>query len=215
MWHWIGQNKNWLFSGAGITVLAAVWWLARRLLARSRGTHVPSASTRSNAQIITAQPMPKVKAVNFKLEFAQGLGKTGQSCFVLSFRNDGWADATNVVANIGYVATSGQRMLADYGGWIEHQPVINIFRGHTRNLIVAATDAGKNFAVTDIGPATNYTNFRLVEVGEITPGEWKMIVTLSADNFRKDYRFDLTPTHDGSMLCTPTKRSHLRKVSGK
>jgi len=70
-------------------------------------------------------------------------------------------------------------------------------------LIIAVTDAGKNFAVTDIGPATNYTQFRLMEVGEIATGEWKIIVTLSADKFRRDYAFDLTVGQNGSLLCNP------------
>lgn len=68
-------------------------------------------------------------------------------------------------------------------------------------MIVAVSDDGKNFAVTDIGPATNYTVFRLEEVGEITPGNWKMVVTLSAENFKKNYEFELTATHDGRMSC--------------
>jgi hypothetical protein len=31
MLDWINQNKQWLFSGAGITVVAAVWWLIKKL----------------------------------------------------------------------------------------------------------------------------------------------------------------------------------------
>ena len=148
------------------------------------------------------QSVPDIKAVNYKAAFAQGIG-TGKSCFIMSFRNDGWADATNVIAHIGYIADSGQRLLVDYGGWIEHQPIMYIPRGHTKNLIIGVTDVGKNFAVTDIGPATNYTQFELVEVGELTPGGWKMVVTLSADKFRRDYIFDLAVGKDGSFLCNP------------
>ena len=126
----------------------------------------------------------------------------------MSFRNDGWADATNVICHIGYTGPNGQKFLVDYGGWIEHQPVMNIARGHTRNLIIAVTDAGKNFAITDIGPATDYKLFRLVEVGEITPGEWKMVVTLSADNFRRDYAFEMTSGPDASLVVRPEGTRH-------
>jgi hypothetical protein len=171
-----------------------------------------------------APATPDIRAVNFKAIFAQDLAG-GKSCFVVSFRNDGFGDATKVVANIGYAGSSGQRMLVDYGRWIETeyavpaylvvkidwermggmhpQPTIDIRRGHTKNLIVALTDDGKNFAVTDMAPATNYTDFRLQTVGEITPGEWKMIVTLNAESYRREYAFILTVGSDGSMLPAP------------
>lgn len=243
MWNWILQNKTWLFSGGGITVLAIVWWAIKKMAASGNATppsnppslpHIdinvsPTISpvfspTQSNTQPTSLphdgkhsapEPAPDIKALTYKAAFAQGIG-TGKNCFIMSFRNDGFGDATNVIAHIGYIGGSGQKLLVDYGGWIEHQPIMNIGRGHTKNLIIGVTDDGKNFAVTDIGPATNYTQFRLVEVGEITPGEWKMVVTLSADNFRRDYVFDLTVGPDGSFLCNPegiTRRLPSRKQS--
>jgi hypothetical protein len=124
-------------------------------------------------------------------------------------------------------------MLVDYGRWIETeyavpaylvgkidwermggmhpQPTIDIRRGHTKNLIVALTDHGKNFAVTDMAPATNYTDFCLQTVGEITPGEWKMIITLSADNYRSEYTFTLTVGNDGSVLAVPYEQGKAPK----
>lgn len=221
-WDWLVQNKQWVFSGAGITVLAVGWYVIRKLFSGKEKfsqfninvapnispvfsptqTNNQTAPARDRAEQSGTDPVPDIKAVTYKAAFAQGIGE-GKSCFIMSFRNDGWADATNVIAHIGYISSSGYKMLVDYGGWIEHMPVMNIARGHTRSLIIAVTDAGKNFAVTDIGPATNYTQFRLMEVGEIATGEWKIIVTLSADKFRRDYAFDLTVGQNGSLLCNP------------
>lgn len=230
MWEWVLQNKAWLFSGSGITALAIVWWAIRKLLsghkapAQNQGgqpqvginasqsitpvfsSHRQTSPVSGDERQGEAQAGPDIKAVAFKSAFAQGIG-TGKSCFIMSFRNDGCADATNVIAHIGYTGDSGQKMLVDYGGWVEHQVVMNIPRGYTKNLIIGVTDGGKNFAVTDIAPATNYTRFELVEVGEITPGGWKMVVTLGADNFRKDYPFRLTVSRDGSLLCNPASAS--------
>lgn len=131
------------------------------------------------------------------------MGTSGVSSFVLSFRNDGWADATGVVANIGYIGSSGQRILVDHGGWVEHLPIVDIPRGRTLNLIISLTEDGRNFAVTDTGAATNFTDSRLSAVGEIAPGQWKVAATLSADNFRKTYPFDMAVAGDGSMTCVP------------
>ena len=227
VWNWIAKNEQWLFSGAGITALAVIWWLLRKIVSAGAAASPNSAvgqpqvninvsptisANQSNTQSTVAakhdvrsapQPGPEIKALTYKAVFARGIGSAGANCFIMSFRNDGWTDATNVIAHIGYTGPDGQKLLVDYGGWIEHQPVMDIGRGHTKNLIIALTDRGKNFAVTDIGPATNYTQFRLVEVGEITPGAWKMTVTLSADNFREDYPFELAIGQDGSLLCQP------------
>jgi hypothetical protein len=228
-WGWILQNKEWIFSGIGVTVLAALLWLIRKMFGGKRndpppGINInvsPTISPTSNQSNTTSppdgnrqsttQPVPDIKALTYKAAFARGIG-TGKSCFIISFRNDGWADATNVIAHIGYNSlSSGQQFLVDYGGWIEHMPVMDIPRGHTKNLIIGVTEAEKTFAVTDIGPATNYTRFELVEVGEITPGDWKMVVTLSADNFRRDYVFELTVGQDGSFLCNPEGMLRLKE----
>ena len=199
MWHWIAQNSQWLFSGAGMTVLAVLWWVSKRVAGRNQPS--PRA-TNSGPPQIAPKPQPDIKVVNFRAVFAQRLG-TGKSCFVVAFRNEGPADATGVIASIGYAGDRGQRILVDYGGWIEHQPTINIPRGYTKNLIVAVTDDGTNFAVTDIAPATNYTVFRLEEVGEITAGEWKMVITLNANSFRREYVFTLIVGVDASIAPVP------------
>lgn len=228
MWQWIAQNRQWLFSGVAISVIGVAVWLLKKLFQRHDAppklninvspTISPVISptvslTQSNVQTATghnilrpgAQPTPDVKPVNFKAVFARGMGAAGMNCFVVSFRNDGLADAMSIIANIGYVGSTGQRMLVDYGAWIGHMPTIDIHRGHTKNLIVAVTDEDrKNFAVTDIAPATNYTTFRVEEVGEISPGDWRVIVTLNGENFKKDYAFTLTVTNDGRMLAVPS-----------
>jgi hypothetical protein len=211
VWKWILENKTWLFSGAGITVFAILWWALKKVLPSGNAASPSGGSTQSNQSTSsegnkrpTALPVPDIRPVTYRAEFAQGIGATGRSCFIMAFRNDGQAAATNVIAHIGYKNnTSNAAMLVDYGCWVEHELIMNIGRGHTRYLIIAVTEGGKNFAVNDIGPATNYTQARMVSVGEITPGEWKMVVTLSADNFHSDYVFDLIVGKDASLLCNP------------
>jgi hypothetical protein len=53
-----------------------------------------------------AQPgHPDIKAVTYKAAFARGIGNAGANCFIMSFRNDGWAAATNVIAQaVGFAA---------------------------------------------------------------------------------------------------------------
>lgn len=59
MLDWIGQNKQWVFSGAGITVLAAVWWFLQKLL-RTKSYPAP-ASINNNS--VTQAPVISVAPV--------------------------------------------------------------------------------------------------------------------------------------------------------
>jgi hypothetical protein len=94
-------------------------------------------------------------------------------------------------------------MVVDYGAWMEHEPIINMGRGHTKRLIVAVSEDGKQFAVTDTAPSTLYTEERLQSVGEIKPANWLVVVTLSADNFRRSYTFNLNVAENGNFLLYP------------
>lgn len=227
MWRWISENRQWLFSGAAISLIAGVIWFFKKLLQTrdaqpnlsvnisptispviSPTVSLNPSNPQTGTDQIPRQParqlIPDIKPVNFKAVFAQGMGPAGKNCFVVSFRNDGRADAAGIIANIGYRGPSCERMLVDYGVWIEHRPTINIDRGHTKNLIVAATDDDrKNFAVTDLAPSTNYTTFMVEEVGELSPGEWTMVVTLNGSNLKRDYTFRLTVTNDGAIGAVP------------
>jgi hypothetical protein len=58
MWEWLTQNKEWVFSGAGLTALGVVWWVFTRLLGPRRApTPVPApANTVTQAPNITVSP---------------------------------------------------------------------------------------------------------------------------------------------------------------
>ena len=43
MWAWLSQNKEWVFSGAGIAALGVLWWFWKRLSANSTGNNVTQA----------------------------------------------------------------------------------------------------------------------------------------------------------------------------
>ncbi len=55
MWNWLTQNKEWLFSGAGLTALALVAWLVRRMLNR-QPSPVPANSVTQSPNI-TVSPV--------------------------------------------------------------------------------------------------------------------------------------------------------------
>jgi hypothetical protein len=64
MWDWIEQNKQWVFSGVGLTVLGALWWLSTKFWPKRE----PPISTTQNpnasiAPIITMNP-----TINFPIE---------------------------------------------------------------------------------------------------------------------------------------------------
>jgi hypothetical protein len=70
MWEWIVQNKEWVFSGAGITVFGVVWWLVTKFWpkreAPASATHAPAtvqAPSTSIAPAITMSP-----TINFPIE---------------------------------------------------------------------------------------------------------------------------------------------------
>ena len=41
MWNWLAKNKEWLFSGVGVTALVGAWWFFRKLLI-SRSDPLPA-----------------------------------------------------------------------------------------------------------------------------------------------------------------------------
>jgi hypothetical protein len=40
MWHWVAQNKEWLFSGVGITLLLILWGVVNKLSAKAVSTTI-------------------------------------------------------------------------------------------------------------------------------------------------------------------------------
>jgi hypothetical protein len=223
VWDWVLQNKTWLFSGGGLTALAVIWWAIKKIVTGRKASanglvnqpqvsinlsptfnqsNTQTASLSEEREETVQQQQPDIRFIKSGSEFAQRIG-SGKKCFVLSFRNDGAVDATNVIAHIAYTRSPRHSMVVDYGAWIEHEPIINIFRGYTKRLIFAVLEDGKNFAVTDTGPSSNYTDPRVESVGEIVPAKWQMVVTLSADDFRKNYVFNVIVSDGGNLLCYP------------
>lgn len=56
MWHWLAQNKQWVFSGAGLTVLAVLWWLAKRLALTARPSSPNTNNSITQAPVINVSP---------------------------------------------------------------------------------------------------------------------------------------------------------------
>jgi hypothetical protein len=51
MWPWIVENKEWVFSGIGVTVLAVLWWLLRKLFPRAAASNIVT-----QAPVVTVSP---------------------------------------------------------------------------------------------------------------------------------------------------------------
>jgi hypothetical protein len=54
MWNWIVINKQWVFSGAGLSILAAALWFFRKLLF---GSPVAPASVQTNTNSVNQSPV--------------------------------------------------------------------------------------------------------------------------------------------------------------
>ena len=221
VWDWLAQNKQWIFSGVGVTALAVIWWLGRKLLGGSKNNtsgsnsqvniHFSPNISQTNTQTFVserkstgAESQPDIRFIRHSSEFNPKIG-TGKNCVLLAFRNEGNADATHVIANISYTRSPGHAMVVDYGAWVEHEPIINLPRGRTKRLILAVSEDGKRFAVTNDAPSTRDSDLRIQFVGEIVPADWLVIVTLNADNFRRDYTFNLNVAENGNFLLYPDR----------
>jgi hypothetical protein len=55
MWDWLNQNKQWVFSGIGLTVLAVIWWILRWLGSRREPVSSP-ANTVTQSPSLTQSP---------------------------------------------------------------------------------------------------------------------------------------------------------------
>src|ERR1700678_4794829 len=102
-WDWVLQNKTWLFSGGGITLLSVGWWSIRKLFGGKKDNRIninvsPTISptfnqpnlqtTSSDSDKHPAPQPPDIRPVTYKAQFAQGIGDAGRSCFFIAFRND-------------------------------------------------------------------------------------------------------------------------------
>lgn len=199
-----------ILAAATIVVTVFIAWLHFR----KKQPPLPVAETalnhsasKSGALTSSVDPLPELTASTFSVDLNPIFQR---KVFLLQVRNETTspaATARNVVASIGYKRKNGHAVWVDYGAWIERGTITNIETGQTKNLIVASTDDGKNFAVNWSGSQTNFKDHALVRVGELTPGQWMMIVTINAENYEKIFRFLLTIGKNGAIKCQPVARS--------
>src|SRR5580692_378722 len=75
MWDWLNQNKEWVFSGAGITALGVIWWAISKLGSKREPATSPSVNqspsitvsptihvTPSQAQAESPKARPAIRA---------------------------------------------------------------------------------------------------------------------------------------------------------
>ncbi len=165
-----------------------------------------SAST-SEGLTPSVDPLPELTASTFSVDLNPAIQK---NIFLLHVRNGATsplATARNVVANIRYKRKDGHAVWVDYGAWMERGTITNIERDQTKNLVVALTDNGKNYAANWTGPRTKFIDPDLVPIGELTPGRWMMVVTINAEHYERIFRFLLTIKRNGVIQCTPVQKS--------
>jgi hypothetical protein len=211
--NWISPNSDLMgLTLAAVTIVAAVFvgWLHLRRkqspFTTTENSPNQSAST-SEALTRSVDRFPELTASTFSVALNPAIQK---NVFLLHVRNGATsplATARNVVAHIGYKRRDGHGMCVDYGAWMERGSVTDVEGGQTKNLVVALTDDGRNFAVNWTGLRTNFTDPRLVPVGELTPGRWMMVVTITAEHYEKIFTFLLTVEKNGAIKCDPVKTS--------
>jgi hypothetical protein len=211
--NWISQNSDLMgLILAAVTIVVAVFigYLHLRKkkspFTTAESSLNQSAST-SGALTPSVDPLPELTASTFSVALNPTIQK---NVFLLHVRNGATsplATARNVVAHIGYKRRDGHGMCVDYGAWMERGTITDIEGGQTKNLVVALTDDDRNFAVNWTALRTNFTDPRLVPVGELTPGQWMMIVTMTAENYEKIFTFLLTIEQNGAIGCRLVTRS--------
>lgn len=63
MWEWLTQNKEWVFSGIGLTVIGIVWWIVRQFGSRREPanavTQSPSITVSPTIHVGSNLPLPE------------------------------------------------------------------------------------------------------------------------------------------------------------
>lgn len=199
-----------VLAAVTIVVAMSIGWLHLRkqrspLTTTENSLNRPASA--SEALTPSIDPLPELTASTFSLALNPTIQK---NVFLLHVRNGATsplATARNVVAHIGYKRRDGHGLCTDFGAWMERGTITDIEGGQTKNLVVALTDDGRNFAVNWTGLRTNFTDPRLVPVGELTPGQWMMFVTITAEHYEKIFTFLLTIEPNGAIKCDPVKTS--------
>jgi hypothetical protein len=202
--NWISQNSDLVgIILAAVTIAVWVFIISWLLLWKKQ-------SPPTTAEPSLNQSASTYEALTPSVDPLPELTTSTSSVFlvhVLNAATSPLAAARNVVAHIGYKRRDGRGMCVDYGAWMERGTITDIEGGQTKNLVVALTDDGRNFAVNWTGLRTDFTGPRLVPVGELTPGQWMMVVTMTAEKYEKIFTFLLTIEQNGAIGCQLVTRS--------
>ena len=200
-----------IFAAVTIVVWALIisWHVLWKKQSPSTTTEPSLNQSASASEVLTASvdPLPELTASTFSVDLSQTIQRSVLLLHVQNGASSPLASARNVVANIGYKREDGHAVWVDYGAWMERGTITSIERDQTKNLVVALTDNGKNYAATWTGPRTRLTHPDLVSIGELTRGRWMMVVTISAENYERIFRFLLTIKRNGAIKCTPVQKS--------
>jgi hypothetical protein len=198
---------------AAVTIVVWVFIIGWHVLWKKQSpstTTEPSlnqSASPSEAATALSDPLPELAASKFSVDLNPIIQKNVLLLRVQNGATSPLATARNVVANIGYKREDGHAVWVDYGAWMERGTITNIERDQTKSLVVALTDHGKNYAATWTSPRTKRNDPDLVPIGELTRGRWMMVVTISAENYERIFRFLLIIKRNGAIKCTPVQKS--------
>src|SRR5258708_37354114 len=129
----------------------------------------------------------------------QAIGVGG---LVLTFRNEvlSFKDAAcGVIAHISYLGPGGARVEVNYGMSVEHDDYLVVDRSETKHLITGIKQEQAWSAVENIAPQTHYQQHEMVQRGRMNPVIWSLLVTLTAENFKKEYQCNLEISQEGTI----------------
>ncbi|MFZ0582575.1 MAG: hypothetical protein WA690_16850 [Candidatus Acidiferrales bacterium] len=211
--NWVSQNSDLvglIVAAVAIVVTALIGWLHLRrkrtpFTATENGLNHSASS--SEGLTPSVDPLPELTASTLSVDLNPTIQKNVLLLHVRNGATSPLATAKNVVANIGYKRKDGHAVWVDYGAWMERGTITNIEKDQTKNLVVALTDNGKNYAANWTGPRNKFIDPDLVPIGELTLGRWMMVVTINAENYERIFRFLLTIKPNGVIKCTPVQKS--------
>ncbi len=147
MLDWISQNKQWVFSGAGITVLAAVWWFLTKLNAKSPAASPSISNTVTQSPVITVAPVINVLPQELKRNQARELIEAIADVRILAQEAKTAAEVLDAKANAlrggrGEDATVIRAAPTDHGNCVNALIRLQSAVSTAKQCLVQARDAG-------------------------------------------------------------------------
>jgi hypothetical protein len=112
MWHWVAQNKEWLFSGAGITLLVVLLWFVKKLLRTDKPAAGTVRASSSVSNVVTAQGVNINVSPNISPVISPIMSPTGSNAYEVAQRALKRQDE-RILSNVGCLRPEVTTVLVD------------------------------------------------------------------------------------------------------